>query len=508
VIKDESMFTPPSADLLNSFLEWALQPTLETVLASGASTVRVVMPSEAGSQEQPPLCFALGPARDMYAHLDKPLLALSRQHNHLELENLQLVRTLVIPAELPLPGSLKAAALYHEGHYYGVLWAAFDQPRLFSDAELDSLSNVAGNAALAVANAGLYRNAEVGRQRLSAILASTPDPVLVTDQDNNLILANPAAKSALGALAASPEGQPTEQVISQQELRDLLMQVEGGKRSAEVLLPDGKVYYATASNVLADGHPVGRVCVLRDVTHFKELDALKSDFVSTASHDLRSPLTLMRGYATLLDTVGELNETQKKYVSKILDGVDGMTRLVNNLLDLGRIEAGVGLLLENVAAREIVDGAVETYQLHAGQKGIKLSAEMGADLPGFIEADRALLTQALYNLVENAIKYTPENGAVTLRVRTHPDGLQFEVTDTGIGIAPDDLPRLFEKFFRGHQREARAQRGSGLGLAIVRSIAEQHGGRAWVESIQGQGSTFFLLIPVSQNGGLEQKSVQ
>jgi signal transduction histidine kinase len=349
---------------------------------------------------------------------------------------------------------------------------------------------------------------EISRQRLAAILASTSDPVLVTDQENRLILANPAAKLALGEITGPTDVGPTGHLINQKELRGLLQELESGKKSAELVLPDGKVYYATASAVIADGRPVGRVCVLRDVTHFKELDALKSDFVSTVSHDLRSPLTLMRGYATMLDTIGELNDQQKSYISRILAGVDGMTRLVNNLLDLGRIEAGVGLQVEQVAVMEVVDGAVDAFQVQASRKNIQLAVEAAPDLPRLIEADRALLQQALNNLVENAIKYTLENGEVRLRVMTHPEVLQFEVQDNGIGIAPEDLPRLFEKFYRGSQREALTQRGSGLGLAIVRSIAERHGGKVWVESVLEQGSTFCLLIPFTQPDGTKKESAQ
>ena len=472
----------------------AVQPILEAVLGFGASAVRVALMPSAQPQEDAPLHFSLGPAKDTYAFMDETILAMAQKQARLVFNKLGQGRGLDIPDDQPRPAALAAVALYHENRYYGVLWAAFTQPHQFTEEEMRFLSTLAGQAALAAANARLYLTAEVGRQRLGAILASTPDPVLVTDQQNRLILTNPAAKRALGGLAGA-EGLPAERAISQQELRDLLLELEGGQQSAEVVMPDGKVYFATASSVIADGRPVGRVCMMQDVTHFKELDALKSDFVSSVSHDLRSPLTLMRGYATMLEMAGMLNEQQKGYVAKIVVGVESMTRMVNNLLDLGRIDAGVGLQVEKTAVMDIVKAVMEPLQLIADQKNIELTQTITSDLPVTIEADRALLQQAVYNLVENAIKYTPENGRVTLRIRTRPPVLQFEVQDTGIGIAPLDLPRLFEKFFRGSQREARAQRGSGLGLAIVRSIAERHGGKVWVESVLGQGSTFFLLIP-------------
>ncbi len=206
----------------------------------------------------------------------------------------------------------------------------------------------------------------------------------------------------------------------------------------------------------------------------------------------------MRGYATMLDMVGELNDQQRGYIKKMIFGVENMSRLVSNLLDLGRIEVGVGLQVENVSMLDILERATSLLQLQASEKKIVLNLEIPKNLLLTIEADQALLHQAVYNLIENAIKYTPENGSVTVRVRAMPNDLIFEVEDTGIGIAPDDLPHLFEKFYRGKQREARAQHGSGLGLAIVRSIAEQHSGRVWVESQLASGSIFFLQIPLTQ----------
>jgi len=259
------------------------------------------------------------------------------------------------------------------------------------------------------------------------------------------------------------------------------------------------------SPVIADGRQVGKICMLRDITHFKELDTLKSDFVSTVSHDLRSPLTLMRGYATMLQMVGELNEQQQGYVKKMIGGVDNMTRLVNNLLDLGRIEAGIDLRLENIRANEIVSQVVALLQPQAAQKNIQIVSELPEDGPVVIEADSALLQQSIYNLVENAIKYTPVGGRVRVHLQARAETILFSVIDTGIGIAPLDLPRLFEKFYRSGRREAYQQHGTGLGLAIVKSIADRHGGRVWVESQLGKGSAFFFEIPREQPAAKKPK---
>jgi signal transduction histidine kinase len=364
------------------------------------------------------------------------------------------------------------------------------------------MTTLAGQAALAVANAHLFLSVEASRRQLKAILNSTPDPVLVTDHRNRLLLANRAASIAMGQPQTESDsgvGRKTEQVVKFRPLLALLESTTAENQSTEIVLADKRTYLATASAVVVEGRQIGRVCIMRDVTHFKELDTMKSEFVATVSHDLRSPLTLMRGYATMLEMVGELNEQQQGYVKKIISGVENMSRLVNNLLDLGRIDLGVGLQVDHVTVLDIIERVTSALQLQANQKHIQLSVELSKDMPNAVEADQALLHQAVYNLVENALKYTPDNGRVTVRTSSTKSGfLIFSVEDSGIGIPADDLPRLFEKFYRGKQREARAQHGSGLGLAIVHSIAESHGGRVWVDSEVGKGSTFHLQIPLSQ----------
>ena len=479
----------------------AVQPVLEALSATGANAVRVVLSPTAGLDptQETLTRFAVGPMAETYAPLDEQIMGLTLKQDILVLPNLGRARAgLQLDQRQINPGAILAVALRHETLFYGVLWTAFDQPHNFSESEVRFNTTLASQAALAAANAHLFQSAEVGRKQMEAILDSTPDPVLVTDNQNRLLLANPAAVQLLGPQAMTGEGKAIEKTISQRELFALLQASSTEKQSAEITFSDGQVYLATASSVVAEGQPVGRVCILRDVTHLKELDTLKSDFVATVSHDLRSPLTLLRGYATMLEMVGELNEQQKGYASKIVAGVENMSRLVNNLLDLGRIEIGVGLQIEAVPVLDILDRVTSALQLQASQKEITLEVETPRDMPRTVEADQALLHQAVYNLVENALKYTPNRGRVTVRVRPGPDSLTFEVTDTGIGISPPDLPHLFEKFYRGKQREARAQHGTGLGLAIVHSIVERHGGRVWVESELGQGSTFFLRIPLTQ----------
>jgi two-component system phosphate regulon sensor histidine kinase PhoR len=476
-----------------------VQPVLEAVASSGANAVQVVLlPSILPeTPAELPTRFAVGLAKDSYTHLDEQILEMARKQDRIVFPNLSRTRELTLDPKRLHPGALLAVPLRHENRYYGVLWAAYEQPHNFSEADVRFAATLAAQTSLAVSNARLYLNVEVARRQLEAIINSTPDPVLVTDQRNRLLFVNRTAAVSFNINMSNTMGLSIDRVISQKPLVDLLL-ASSEKQSAEVILPDKRTYLATASSVMAEGRPMGRVCILRDITYFKEIDTMKSEFVSTVSHDLRSPLTLMRGYATMLDMMGNLNEQQRGYTKKIISGVENMSSLVSNLLDLGRIEVGVGLQVEIVSPLDILQRATNLLQLQAAEKKIVLNLEIPKNLPDAMEADQALLHQAVYNLIENAIKYTPENGTVTVRVKAIANDLLFEVHDTGIGIAPDDLPHLFEKFYRGKQREARAQHGSGLGLAIVKSIAEQHHGRVWVESELGKGSAFFLQVPLVQ----------
>jgi PAS domain S-box-containing protein len=482
----------------------AVAPILQAALRDEAASARIMLVREVTLDDKP-ISFGTGPSADRYAYLDAQIFEAMRSQDLLSIPNMSRMRRLNTPAGAAQPGAVIALALHDENQYYGALWVAYDSAHSFTEEEVRFLSTLAGQAALAATNSRLYASAEIGRQRLEAVLASTPDPVLVIDEQMKLLLLNPAALQITGVITASTPGLPIRNVINHDELLELILSpLEGGMLSREVTLPSGKIFHVSISMVAAD-RPVGRICILRDITHYKELDTLKSDFVQTVSHDLRSPLTLMRGYTTMLTMVGELNDQQKGYLKKIVLGVENMTRLVNDLLDLGRVEAGVGLQIDQVAISEVIDRVVATLLPQAAQKNIRLVQERSAEKSTLqsvsIYADAALLEQAIYNLVENAIKYTNVGGNVNIGVQLRSKTILFEVRDTGIGIAPIDLPHMFEKFYRSGRREAHQQRGTGLGLAIVKTIAERHGGRVWVESYLGKGSTFYLEVPFEQNVG-------
>jgi PAS domain S-box-containing protein len=467
--------------------------------ATHAQVARIILLSATGD---PQMVMARGDPREGLGALDRVLAKAARDlESPLVVENLARAKTLA-DVEV-LDGPIKAVIalpVRSKDRVPAVMWVGYSKVHRFADSEIDLLSTLASQTAVLVENARLFQSAEGGRRRLAAILSSTTDAVLVTDRDDRILLVNPAAERAFGIVADAVIGHK----VDEAELEPTLARVFGEPWSSnealseEVPLPDGRTLYASVSTILsADGERIGRVAVMRDVTHFKELDELKSEFVATVSHDLRAPLTFMRGYTTMLPMVGDLSEKQQEYVEKILHGVGQMSGLIDDLLDLGRIEAGVGLERKPCHLGAIMVEAVDGMRVRASAKGLTLRMEP-ADSMAVIAGDAALLRQAVTNLVDNAIKYTPSGGTVTVGLTMRNDQAVVRVSDTGIGIAPDDQVRLFEKFYRVKRRDTANIQGTGLGLAIVKSIIERHGGRVWMDSELNQGSAFYIGLPVGE----------
>lgn len=461
-----------------------------------ADAVRLVLEARGGSA--PRQAYGAGEAPLSWQGLDAQVLDLCGRRGRFILENPARARAVLDLQALETPlEALIALPLQDEEEFVGTLWLGYRQPHAFTVDEVNLLSIVAGQLGVSVANARLYQRAEQERLRLAAVLAATPEGVIVTDSEGNISLANPAAEVVLRGRWQASLGQPAAQWLTSAELVALLTG-GGGRRTGEVTLEDGRVLFVEVSEVEASsGALPGRLCVLRDVTRYKKLDALKSEFVATVSHDLRTPLTLMRGYGTMLSMVGSLTEKQREFLGKILGTIDSMAHLVDNLLDLGRIEAGVGLKLEAVEVAAVIRDVVAAFRAQAVNKQLALEVEVSDGMVP-IEADATLLRQAVANLLDNALKFTKPGGWVRLRANQEGGRQRISVEDSGLGIAPADQARLFEKFYRFGREEASRERGSGLGLAIVKSIVDQHGGKVTVESQLGVGSRFTLDLPVRQ----------
>jgi PAS domain S-box-containing protein len=479
-------------------LEDSLSPILDGALErTGACAARILLLSASGT---PDAAVSRGPRVDLLATLDAHATVLVGPERRLLISNLARERQ---PYFLSLrQAGLRALCglpLTSRGHLSGVFWLAFDAPQSFEATEVDFLSTLAGQAAVAAQNARLFAAARDGRQRLETILSSASDAIIVTDERSNLLLANPAAEQTFHSLVDS-RGQPVETLLANgpESARHLFTAPLEGENSVltdELTLSDGRVLYASVCAVnQQQGQMAGRVAVLRDITYLKELDQMKSDFVNTVSHDLRAPLTSMRGYATMIPMVDQVTSKQQEFVDKIVNGIAQMTNLIDDLLNIGRIEAGVDVEMLPCPMKEMVRKVVLGLRPRAIAKKLELTTQLPQEPVSPAWGDRVLLEHAITNLVDNAIKYTFE-GSVTVGLTEQDSRLVVWVKDTGVGIEAVHFPRVFEKFHRIKRRDTIQVKGTGLGLAIVKSIADRHNGKVWVESKVGQGSTFFLAVP-------------
>ncbi len=228
------------------------------------------------------------------------------------------------------------------------------------------------------------------------------------------------------------------------------------------------------------------------------MNRMKSDFVSNVSHELRTPLTSIKGYASLLGEgkLGPMTEDQKKRLLRIDEQTNSLTQLVNDLLDISRIESGKAVMdMKPVASETLHEKAADLLHPQIHEKEITFEVDSEKGLPE-VWADREKIERAILNLLGNAVKFTPKGGRVKLRVFRHKDGVEWDIQDTGIGVETKDIPRLFEEFFRSENAIRQSIKGTGLGLSLVKGIIEAHGGKIWVKSKVGEGSTFSFTLPI------------
>jgi two-component system phosphate regulon sensor histidine kinase PhoR len=478
----------------------AVPPILSSALdVTGAAGVRLVLRQAHGEQRQ---TYAAGDAAASMAGLDAPLLDLVEKQGTVVISQMWRASG-AIDKDL-LPDTIKALValpLRRDRVYQGVLWLAFEEEHQFEQPEMDFLTTLAGQTAIAVGNAALFAEVEEKQRELEAVLVSTADPMIVTDRQGRITLINPAAEEYFAIRGDKVRGRKANEVLFDQKLAALLTNPQQPVADLELLDRKG-IYLANTSTIVSqDGAIAGRVAVLRDVTHLKELDEIKTVFLRMVSHDLRSPLTYMRGYLSMLPMSGDLNERQSEAILKIENGIRYITDMTERLLYLSRLQFGDEAELELVP----VDLGDIMHAIHAEQtefadaNQIELAVKPSNGLP-LVVADVMLLRQAVSNLVNNAIKYTPPGGHVNIQAyREGEEQITLAVTDDGVGIKPEHQKRLFEPFYRVPQRSSDTlrPRGTGLGLALVRAIAQVHDWTVTVKSEFGAGSTFCLTMPVA-----------
>ncbi|VVB94902.1 Methanogenesis regulatory histidine kinase FilI [uncultured archaeon] len=345
------------------------------------------------------------------------------------------------------------------------------------------------------------------KERFSATLNSIGDGIIAMDSGRRILFMNPAARSMTGRDLDDARGKSLEEVYNI---------ITNGNGESTLVTGNGKtIFVEHAYTPLKDskGKLNGLVLVFRDISGRKRAEELrlenmrlnyankiKSEFIANTSHELVTPLNFIIGFSELLvrNTVGELNETQERYAENINKSGRHLLMLINDILDLSRIEAGkIGLFFENISVSGTINDTISLIKEKAGKHNIHLITDIDPGLE--IEADEQRLKQVLLNLLDNAVKFSKkEGGTVTIKAGKEGDMALFSVSDTGIGIREEDMKKLFNQFEQLDSGISKKYGGTGLGLAITKKLVELHGGKITVESRYGEGSTFIFVIPVTQ----------
>jgi len=419
--------------------------------------------------------------------------------------------------------SLICLPLRARGQVLGLLNVQSRTHREFSLEDQELLTAIGNQIGIAIENARLIDDAERRRATLDSVMRSLVDGLLLVDRRGQVTYANPCAEAMLGLNSADLVGQPLSKIDgllagrvgSSGPLLAGLLPVggvqsdgEGQVQAVEFDLPvlgEPVAHIRTLQARLfpirdSDSGQMGRGLLLRDVTHEKALDRLKSQLLSTVSHELRTPLASIKGFATTLlrQDVAWDDGTRREFLAIIDQESDRLSELIDNLLDMSRVEAGtLRVEPEPIKLRPIVEEAVRTFSVMTRQHHFQI--EMPKRLPK-IMADPRRVRQVLRNLLENAVKYSPAGGPITVTVEVYPDEVQIGVADRGIGIQPEHLERIFDRFYQVDSASTRKVGGSGLGLSICKAIVEAHTGSIWVESQLGVGSSFYFTLPVVHQG--------
>jgi len=341
------------------------------------------------------------------------------------------------------------------------------------------------------------------KSRLRTIINCMANGVMVTNRNLEVVLNNPALMRLLEISSEIKNPAPVSSITNEKTLIKTLEQFQSGEASAEASISQeinaGKntLRAITAPALGPDKSVVGTVTVLEDITAFKQLDQMKSDFVNMVAHELRSPLVAIRQLNSVLleGLAGPLQEKQQEFINKGVRKIDALLDLINDLLDVAKIEAGKYVQHQvPTDIGRIIEDMVGLMKERAKKQGISLAYSCRDLKP--VQADPKNMEEIFNNLISNAINYSPGGGKVTVTAEGKGEYMEIKVEDAGVGISPEELPKIFDKFYRVKHPETREVTGTGLGLAIVRGVVEAHNGTIDVESVPDKGTTFRILLPV------------
>ena len=369
----------------------------------------------------------------------------------------------------------------------------------FTEDHLQFVDKLAARAGVAIDNARLYSESVREREKLSHILSEIADIVVVVGIDDRMILINQSGIAALGQNTEATDATSTyigkrfDEALAGTPLLPLFQSAmtSGQMMVDEVQLNGDRTYYAEFSPQAE----IGWIIVMHDITPLKETDELKSELVATVSHDLKQPLSVMNGYLELLQMSHHLDTRGENFVRMIARSIDHMRHLIDDVLDLAKIESGIALQIEPVQIEKLILECTENVSALAENKSIQIASDLAPNLPK-IAGDPNRLRQIFSNLIGNAVKYTQRGGSVHVMIEALDHNLRFTVRDNGMGISPEEQARIFDRFYRVRRPETENIEGTGLGLAIVKKLIEAHKGTIGVESSVGEGTAFYVTLPI------------
>jgi signal transduction histidine kinase/DNA-binding response OmpR family regulator len=374
----------------------------------------------------------------------------------------------------------------------GLILLTHEQESYFNNDHLLLLQAIASQAAIAIENAQLYSVVIQEQKKVAAILRHAAEAMLLFDSQGNLTLLNPAGEQLFTERSVKIN-QPLPADSGYETFITLLEEARLShmSNSGEVVWPDKRTFTAFIAPI-EDG---GMVAILHDVSRFKDLDRIKNEFIATASHDLKNPLTSIGGYAQLLAHAGDLNDNQKDFVERIKHSVKNMSELVQNMMSLAQSDLEAIQKYEPVELKAILQEMENEFIFQAKEKLQSLNMTL-PDGAIQLSGDPLQLRQTFRNLIGNAIKYTPQGGEINVKAAVKSEQVTILIEDNGYGIPAADLPFIFNRFYRVRSGKASEVEGNGLGLAIVKSIISEHKGSINVESETGKGSCFSITLPL------------
>ncbi len=338
------------------------------------------------------------------------------------------------------------------------------------------------------------------KTRIEAVFLSMFDGVIVIDRKSNIVLINETLERLL-EVNKNPIGKRPLEVIRNielQEISDNALKTEKGviSREISVFMPEEKIFVIHATPIVEQGKSLGAVLVFHDITDLRQLEKVRRDFVANVSHELRTPISNIKGYAeTLLEGAINDKKNAQDFLEIIHSDAERLATLINDILDLSKVESGkLAMELKPYSIKLIITRVVSALSKQAKSKSISVEVNIPEDFPS-VMVDETKMTQVFFNLLDNAIKYTEKNGKIEVTGLLRSNSVEISVADNGIGIPEEDLPRIFERFYRVDKARSRELGGTGLGLAIVKHIAQAHNGSVRIKSILGKGSTFTVELP-------------